>query len=253
MTFQKSARSLTIRIGLYTLALVVLASAAVALWLKQRQITEGLGYGVPPAVPQASVYPFGVNVSLEQYDTSDRERALAMIEAAGLRWVRQSFPWAEIESQPGHYRWQPWDEIVSAAQGHHLSIIAVLDTSPSWARRDTGNANPDTPPQETADYGRFVRAFAERYGEQIDYYQVWDEPNVSAHWGDGYVDAVSYTALLREGYAQIKAADPGAYVLTAGLAPTTAQQLSSVPALVLLESQPDGSTLVAIRVHSGSC
>jgi O-antigen ligase len=187
-----------------------------ALCLRQRRIIEGLDF-----VPQASVYPFGVNVSLEPYEPVDRERALVMIEAAGLRWVRQSFPWAEIEPQPGHYRWQPWDEVVSAVQEHGLSLIAVLDTSPSWARRGTNNANPHTPPQETADYGRFVRAFAERYSEQIDYYQVWDEPNVSAHWGDGYVDAVSYTALLREGYAQIKAADPRAYVLTAGLAPTT--------------------------------
>ena len=230
MTFQKGARSLTIRICLYALALAILASAAVALWLRQRQTIEGLGHvvspqsngcSVPPAVPQASVYPFGVNVSLEQYDTTDRERALAMIEAAGLHWVRQSFPWAEIEPQPGHYRWQPWDEVVSALQARDLSIIAVLDTSPSWARRDPEGENPYTPPQEIVDYGRFMRAFAGRYGEQIDYYQVWDEPNVSAHWGDGYVDAAAYTTLLREGYAQIKAADPVAYVLTAGLAPTT--------------------------------
>jgi O-antigen ligase len=219
LTFQKGARSLTIRICLYALALVVLVSAAMVLWWRQRRTIEGLGSIV--SAPQASVYPFGVNVSLEQYEPTDRERALAVIEAAGLRWVRQSFPWAEIEPQPGHYRWQPWDEVVSAVQAHDLSIIAVLDTSPSWARRDLESENPHTPPQETADYGRFVRAFAERYGQQIDYYQVWDEPNVSAHWGDGYVDAVSYTALLREGYAQIKAADPVAYVLSAGLAPTT--------------------------------
>jgi O-antigen ligase len=219
LTFQKGARSLTIRICLYTLALVILASAAIALWWRQRQMTEEQGFVV--SAPQASVYPFGVNASLEQYEPTDRQRALAMIEAAGLHWVRQSFPWAEIEPQPGHYRWQPWDEVVSAVGAHDLSLIAVLDTSPSWARRETDIDNPYTPPQEIADYGRFVRAFAERYGTQVDYYQVWDEPNVSVHWGDGYVDAAAYTTLLREGYAQIQAADPVAYVLTAGLAPTT--------------------------------
>ncbi|NIO68131.1 MAG: hypothetical protein GTN71_03510, partial [Anaerolineae bacterium] len=115
MTFQKGARSLTIRICLYALALVVLASAAVALWWRQRQTMEAAEWN-SASETQASVYPFGVNVSLEQYEPTDRERALAMIEAAGLRWVRQSFPWAEIEPQPGHYRWQPWDEIVSAVR-----------------------------------------------------------------------------------------------------------------------------------------
>lgn len=221
MTFQKGARSLVIRICLYALALVILALAAIALWMKQNRTVEELGYGVPQTVSQAAVYPFGVNVSLEQYDAAGRERALTMIEAAGLRWVRQAFPWAEIEPQQGDYRWQRWDEIVSAVPAHDLSLIAVLDTSPPWARRDPQGENPYTPPQEVADYGRFVRAFAERYGEQIDYYQVWDEPNISAHWGDGYVDVAAYATLLREGYAQIQAADPVAYILPAGLAPTT--------------------------------
>jgi len=227
LAFQKGAHSLTIRIGLYVLALVALALAAVVFCWRQRQAIAGLDYGVPSTVSQApgcsaqQCRPLGVNVSLEQYDATGRQQALALIEAAGLRWVRQSFPWAEIEPQPGHYRWQPWDEIVSAVLAHDLTIIAVLDTSPSWARHDRGSDNQHTPPQETADYGRFVRAFAERYGQQIDYYQVWDEPNVSAHWGDGYVDAAAYTALLREGCAQIQAADPVAYVLAAGLAPTT--------------------------------
>jgi O-antigen ligase len=221
LAFQKGARSLTIRIGLYVLALLVLALAGIVLGLRQHQAIEGPGSVSPQTKPQASVYPFGVNVSLEQYDPTERQRTLALIEAAGLHWVRQSFPWAEIEPQPGHYLWQPWDEIVSAVQGRDLAIIAVLDTSPAWARRDADSDNQHTPPQETADYGRFVRAFANRYGGQIDSYQVWDEPNVSTHWGDGYVDAAAYTALLREGCAQIQAADPGAYVLTAGLAPTT--------------------------------
>jgi len=218
LAFQKGTHSLPVRICLYLLALVLLASAAAVLWWwRPRQIAGSPDW----RIPHAAVYPFGVNVSLEQYSAAEREQALALIEAAGLRWVRQSFPWAEIEPQPGWYCWQPWDELVSAMRAHHLTIIAVLDTSPPWARRDPKGQNPYTPPQEVADYGRFVRAFAGRYGEQIDYYQIWDEPNLAAHWGDSYVDATAYVALLREGYAQLKAADAVSYVLSAGLAPTT--------------------------------
>ncbi len=33
-------------------------------------------------------------------------------------------------------------------------------------------------------FAAFARAFAERYGSTIDDYQIWDEPNLTAAWGD---------------------------------------------------------------------
>ena len=200
---------------LYALILLLIAVAGMATWRQERQASEGFP-GFPPDVPLAAVNPFGVNVELSQYDEAELERALDLIEAGGFRWVRQTFPWAEIEPQRGRYEWAIWDRIVAAVRERGLELIAVLDTSPAWARR---GPNPHTPPQDVADFGHFARAFAARYGDDIDYYQIWDEPNLSPHWGDAYVDPAAYARLLREGYVQIKSADPTAFVLTAGLAP----------------------------------
>jgi O-antigen ligase len=167
------------------------------------------------------VNPFGVNVALEQYDEAELEKALALIEAGGFQWVRQTFPWANIEAQPGQYDWAAWDRIVTAVRKHNLNLIAVLDTSPGWAQRDPEAAYGYSPPRKVADFGRFAQAFAQRYREEIDYYQVWDEPNLSSRWGNAYVDPASYARLLREGYIQIKTADPSSFVLMAGLAPNS--------------------------------
>jgi len=196
---------------LCALGLVIVACLAFVVWTKQ-------GGGLPPDVPQATVNPFGVNVALEQYDEAQLEQALALIEAGGFQWLRQTFPWADIEAQAGHYDWAAWDIIVAAAREHDLDLIAVLNTSPEWAQRA---ADRYSPPQEVADFGRFAQAFAERYREEIDYYQVWDEPNLSSHWGNAYVDPADYARLLREGYIQVKTADPSSFVLTAGLAPNS--------------------------------
>jgi len=196
---------------LCVLGLIIVAFVAFILWTKQ-------GDGLPPDVPQATVNPFGVNVALEQYDEALLERALDLIEAGGFQWVRQTFPWADIEAQAGQYDWAAWDRIVAAVQEHDPNLIAVLDTSPEWAQRAAGRYSP---PQEVAEFGRFAQAFAERYREEIDYYQIWDEPNLSSHWGNAYVDPASYARLLREGYIQVKAADPSSFVLTAGLAPNS--------------------------------
>jgi len=161
-----------------------------------------------------------VNVSLEQYDDATLPQALEIIAAAGLQRVRQEFPWPQMEPVPRQFHWEPWDPIVRAVEAHGLELVAVLDTTPSWASE---GQDPHTPPLREADFGRFARAFATRYGGQIRWYQIWDEPNLSSHWGGRYADPTAYARLLRTGASQIRAADPQALILTAGLAPTWEQ------------------------------
>jgi O-antigen ligase len=199
--------------------MAALLLAAFVLWNSARRAAADYP-GMPPPLPRA-VYPaYGVAVDLSRLENpADRESALAAMEVAGLGWVRQPFPWAAIEPEQGHYQWEPWDAIVEAARSHHIYLIALLDTTPAWARDVPGN--PYTPPRDVADFGRFARTFAERYERQVTVYQIWDTPNLSAHWGGGYVDAAAYMRLLREAYIQIKTVIPAATVLTAALAPTT--------------------------------
>jgi O-antigen ligase len=203
------------------LGLIIIALLAFVVWTKQGDAIRSRGYGLPQDVPQAAVNPFGVNVALEQYNEAQLKQALDLIEAGDFQWVRQTFPWADIEAQAGQHDWAAWDRIVTAVREHHLNLIAVLDTSPDWAQPNPEAAYRYSPPQEIADFGRFAQAFARRYREEIDYYQIWDEPNLSSHWGNAYVEPAGYARLLREGYIQVRSADPSSSVLTAGLAPNS--------------------------------
>lgn len=188
--------------------------------LDHRQRHRGVVYGPPQKIPLASVEPFGVNASLEQYESEEElRRALTMIKGCGFRWVRQHFPWAEIEPRRGEYRWERWDGIVALCKEYGLLIIAVLDTSPPWARGKEDAGNRFAPPCDFADYGRFVEAFVARYRDQIAYYQLWDEPNIHPHWGDRFVDPAGYVELLKAGYSAAKRSDLDALILSAGLAP----------------------------------
>jgi O-antigen ligase len=148
-----------------------------------------------------------------------REQALSDIEEAGFQWLRQRFPWDLIEVEPGVYDWAPWDEIVEATERHDLELIAVLDGSPEWVRAEADAGNPLAPPLESRDFGTFVRAFAERYGHRVDYYQIWEEPNIAPHWGEREINPAAYGHLLREAGIQLRAADPGSTILLAALAP----------------------------------
>lgn len=197
---------------------LALLAAATGLALAQQSAAAHLD----EAPPQAARLPrsLGVNVALEQYDPQQRDEALAEIAAAGFGWVRQRFPWDQIEPTPGAFDWVPWDEIVAAVDARGLELVAVLDGSPAWARSAEDAANPLAPPASRADFGRFAAAAAKRYGASLRFYQIWDEPNIAPHWGSRYVDATDYAGLLREGAVQVRSADPDAVVMLAALAPT---------------------------------
>jgi O-antigen ligase len=173
--------------------------------------------GLSPAVPLAVDKSYGVNANLASYPPEALDRELGRMSALGLHWIRQPFPWAEIEPVRGRPNWERWDRVVAAARQHKLQIIAVLDTAPDWAR--PAGSDRFTPPTELADFGAFAYTLAARYGDQVGVYQIWDEPNLSSHWGNHYVEPLGYARLLREGAIAVRAANPRAIVLTASLAP----------------------------------
>ncbi len=179
-----------------------------------------LGQATRASAPPFTDRPLRLGVNLALEAASDRAIAetLDAVAAHGLVWVRQRFPWDALEPQRGRFVWEQADRIIAAAQARGLRVIAVLDGSPAWARPQAP-ANPLAPPQDARDFGRFVAAFAARYGDRIDYYQIWDEPNIQPHWS-GPVSAAGYVSLLREGALAARQADPGARVLAAALAPT---------------------------------
>ncbi|MCB0072736.1 MAG: O-antigen ligase family protein [Caldilineaceae bacterium] len=105
-----------------------------------------------------------------------------------------------------------------------MAPVLVLDGSPTWARAPRDRApvdNPLAPPADFADFAAFGAAAAQRYGDRVTFYQIWDEPNVAPHWGDRHIEPVHYTQLLRVATRAIRAADADAVIIGAALAPTT--------------------------------
>ena len=61
---------------------------------------------------------------------------------------------------------------------------------------------------------------ANRYKGRVHAWQIWNEPNLHREWGELTPDAAGYVELLAGCYEAIKANDPDAIVISAGLAPT---------------------------------
>jgi len=209
---QKRALALTV---MCALGLVAVVLAAVAVTSHYQIETRGMPSGFPGPIAYAGTPRWGVNVALEQYDDDALQRNLDAISTIGFSWVRQTFPWAKIEPEHGQFDWAPWDRIVSATG--NLRLIAVLDTAPAWTQSLTSSLQ--YPPSNLADFARFAGKFARRYGDRVHFYQIWDEPNLGERW-NGEVNPTAYAEMLRQAREAIRANDPDAIILLAGLAPT---------------------------------
>jgi hypothetical protein len=149
------------------------------------------------------------------------QRDLGLVQDLGFGWVKQSFAWRDIETiEKGNYDWYRPDLIVEMVQEAGLKLLVRIDRQPFWSQETDWPPLENAPPADLQDFADFCGALAGRYQGRIAAYQVWNEPNLSREWGEQPPDPAEYTALLKVCYEAIKAADPQAIVISAGLAPT---------------------------------
>jgi len=158
----------------------------------------------------------------------------------GAKSVRLTIPWRIVEPSRGMRNWRNVDEFIAAATSAGLDVLPLLSGTPAWLGPNPARAPIYSQDQRDVWYG-FVRDAAARYGENgtfwalnpgipprpFEFWQVWNEVNLGSFWGGrpsprDYLDLVGLT---REG---LRAADPGARILHAGLIPFKSASGSSL-------------------------
>ena len=175
-----------------------------AVWQRQNFLTRGIPKELP--LPANAAGPtLGINVYLDPYDEVELAANLAAIRDANINYVKQPFYYTQ------DFDWKAADRLITAVANHNLTLIPLLD----------GDRTTDfTPPENPSEFADWAAVFAARYGEKIDTYIIWDEPNLSSHWGNQPVNANEYAALLTSTAAAIRAVDNDALIVAAPLAPT---------------------------------
>ncbi|MBI4301079.1 MAG: beta-galactosidase [Chloroflexi bacterium] len=158
---------------------------------------------------------------------NDLPRALSMLKGAGFQWAKAQIRWEELEPSKGNINWGNIDYIVNTAQASGVRLLLSVVTAPTWSRPPDTDFSVPGPPANPQDYAEFVGAMASRYQGKVNAYEIWNEENLWYEWGGaGKMNAAQYVALLKAAYIAIKAADPGAVVLTG--APTPAGDVGNL-------------------------
>jgi hypothetical protein len=189
---------------------------------------------VPRDAAAAAPKPFAGLVSEDAFAGTHayRKTVLRRIAAAGAGTVRQTLDWAAVEPTRGRRDWSRYDDYVGAAADAGIEVLPVIFNPPTWASaRPRRNAKRGTyPPKRVSDFAAFAAAAARRYGrggtfwsshphvhaKPIGSWQIWNEPNLPVYWQPG-PNAAAYVALLKATSSAIRAVDPQAQILTAGL------------------------------------
>jgi len=154
--------------------------------------------------PAAGIHTIRVDDALLQLATD-----------GGFSWVIQLVEWREVEPAPNEFFWEYTDWLVRTAEYYGLDLVLRLDHPPDWAV-----SSEEAMPIDVASYAAFAGRVAARYQGRVMAYVVWNEPNLAAEWAEQPPDPAGYVELLCAAQSAVRAADPQALVVSAGLAPT---------------------------------
>jgi polysaccharide biosynthesis protein PslG len=217
-----------------------------------------------PLVPinHVSDSPYGINTFLEQeVEIAKRDQQVQMIAAAGFGWIRQEFPWQDIEihargdftdrrNDPnGVDAWAKYDHIVDVVEQYGLRLQVRLSNPPSWTHADPAIGE-KAPPDDLQDFVNYAVAVAERYRGRITHYQIWNEPNIYPEWGEQAVSPEAYTEMLCRTYDALKAVDPNIVVISAALAPTINLAERNLSDLIFLQRMYDAGAARCFDIMS---
>lgn len=172
---------------------------------------------IPPNVsPNIVGYGRGITLALQGQDP-----ALLVQNVIGLnvQWAKIDLDWRSLEPAPQQYDFSALDTVIFGLSDARIKLLVTLDNTPSWARSAQLE---DGPPDDFTVFGRFARTLAARYAGRITAYQVWNEPNLRREWFSNVhsISPASYADLFSQAQSAIRAVDPNALIITAGLAPT---------------------------------
>ncbi|EPH43735.1 helix-turn-helix domain-containing protein [Streptomyces aurantiacus] len=135
-------------------------------------------------------------------------------DVGGVRFWESETRWAQVEPERGKFDWEILERSVRGAERKRLPVVFVFGGTPGWAAPGGPKTPyPDdsraAPPDDLADWDRFVKAVATRYRSRIGAYELWDSVGAASHY-DGKMSTL--VEMVRRADLVIERADPDAKV-----------------------------------------
>ncbi|SFS73356.1 helix-turn-helix domain-containing protein [Saccharopolyspora flava] len=151
--------------------------------------------------------------------TNSNTGLMPSFPVGSVRLWNSSTGWHDLEPERGRYDWTVLDTLTGSARANGVPVTMTFGNTPDWAapgspRTPESDGSRRDPPQDMADWDRFVRAVVAHAGDRIGAYELWDigsPPDFS-----GTVEQL--VEMTRLGSRAIRELAPGAAVVCPGFA-----------------------------------
>ena len=178
-----------------------------------------IGYLAKKSSSEITASPWGMDFITIGDDISVASLLLGIGES-GVKWARVRANWSGVErTAKGIFNWQQLDEIVEGMTRHGIRIFMQTGgTNPLYHEFPKGYSYPPTRVPEALDgYCAYVAKLAERYGDRVTHYEIYNEPNIRNFWRPD-PDAKEYGLLVQRAGEAVKSVKKDAQVIAGVLA-----------------------------------
>jgi hypothetical protein len=109
------------------------------------------------------------------------EREFQLMNALGVKWIRNSFAWHKVEKAPGQWDFSYYDRLMELAAQYDIKVLIILAYDTGWIYEE-GETHRNITPDKLPDFLNYVKHIAMRYGDQAAGFEIWNEPNTPMFW-----------------------------------------------------------------------
>jgi hypothetical protein len=226
---------------------------------------------------------FQDDAELTQGQGASPSAVVSQFDALGVDILRTNVIYGTVYRTPGehkkpagfttennadpHYDWSATDNLVNLAKARGIKIqLTITGPVPAFASDHPGKCKGSgscTYAPSVREFSRFVQAVVQRYKGRVDYYSIWNEPNIGKSWltpryatakGAGRYDfaAARYRKLYIAGQKTIARYDPAhRNRVLFGEVPSIATPLPFLRATLSLDSR--GNPFRGARARAQGC
>ena len=155
------------------------------------------------------------------YTPEGVEKSAALMQEAGIGFVRFDFLWEDLEPKPGQFDFAKYDRLIDTLLRHDVRAQVLLSYNPLWSGRRWND------PPDLVAYCRFARAVVDHFKDRVRHWEIWHEPDNPDFW-QPQDNMQSYVKLIKSAYPVIKAVDPMSVVHLGGMSRSLPMSLKMV-------------------------
>ncbi len=171
-----------------------------------------------PTPGRAPGFLFSICTHTERWPEADQEKEILAAGLCGAKVMRTGEGWGTLQPTSDRWEWSRLDKLVQRYGEQGMELQLLLGFNPRWAVDGDVAAGDwllwSRKMPRLEPWRAYCTAMAQRYGDRVRYWEVWNEPDID-FWR-GTLD--EYLQLLQASYESIKAVDPKLQVMTGGFA-----------------------------------